>query len=102
MIVVDLAQLLSNETETCSTSAILMQKVGLCAASLLTYLQASASKQSASASDTTNGLLVLGKVGDKFGDTQIQIIKELYFYTTEMLQDFGGISDLMLQAQGNS
>ncbi|XP_065366312.1 uncharacterized protein LOC135959169 [Calliphora vicina] len=101
LVVVDLHKLLSEQTVTCLTTASLMQKVTLCTVSLLTYLESIATKLRRSAdgrstSREVNGLLILRSDVNNFGDAQIQTLKDLYFYKTQLYQDLVDLRPLLL------
>lgn len=104
MVVVDLQQLLCNGIATGSTSGSLMQKITLCTVSLLAYLQSVAVQvagnvKTGNFSKFINGLLILRSVGETFSDTYVQTLKDLYFYKTNLCQDFDDVRSLLMKEE---
>ncbi|XP_037812713.1 uncharacterized protein LOC119604275 [Lucilia sericata] len=97
LVAVDLSQLLIAQSAASLSPASIMQKVTLCTVSLLTYLQSVAAQLPKCLDDGTllrsiTGLLILRSDVENFGNTQIQTLKDLYFYKTEMFQDFADVA----------
>lgn len=90
-VAVDLSNLLIKESKPSHTSNSLMQKVTLCTVSLLTYMQSIAeqiARRRVNVSSDVTALLILHSDLEDFGATQIQTLKDLYFYKTELYKDF--------------
>ncbi|KAM7347266.1 uncharacterized protein ACRADG_006886 [Cochliomyia hominivorax] len=101
LVVVDLSQLLRNDSE---TSSSLMPKVALCTVSLLAYLDSIAMQRTRRlvddlAVDKLFGLLILRSDLENFGYKQIQILKDLYFYKTNLYQNLEDITSILLQKE---
>lgn len=70
-----------------------MQKITLCTVSLLAYLQSAVEQKARrlyndNISPEINSLLILRTGVENFDVTQIQTLKDLYFYKTELYEDF--------------
>ncbi|XP_075155486.1 uncharacterized protein LOC142228847 [Haematobia irritans] len=87
-VVVDVSDLISSES--CLSSSPI-KSLGLCAASFLEYLRAITIQKNDN-TEIVNGLFVVKEDGEKIGSIQLQLLQNLFFYKTDILDDLNDLT----------